>query len=101
MRATSLLRRCAVLALLFAMSGVGHLPDRRVEPAEVAPVTATLPRLTQPAPRVERTAPVRANAVAARVSPVSPARPPISIRPGAVATRFVSRLYLRHRALLI
>jgi hypothetical protein len=97
MRASRLLRRYAVLALLFALSGVGHLPERRVASAEVAPVTAVQPRRAQPAPRPTR-AIANANAVAA---PVSYPSPPPATAPRERRSRFVSRLYLRHRALLI
>jgi hypothetical protein len=97
MRVSRLLRRSAVLALLFALSGVGHLPERRVASAEVAPVTAVQPRRAQRSSRAIRTL-AHANAVAA---PVSYASPLLANAPRERRSRFVSRLYLRHRALLV
>jgi hypothetical protein len=94
MRASRPLR---LLALLFALSGIGRLPDRPVgDRAEVARVTTTQPRRAPSTPRAIATA---------TLAPVSRVRPSVtrvaSRTPRDPRSRFVSRLYLRNRALLL
>ena len=95
---STLLRRGAVLALLFALAGVGRLPARPVSDgrAEVARLTTSQPRATQP---VRRAIAIVTTAATSRVFPSL--TPVIAQRSHDPRSRFTRRLYLRHCALLV